>query len=217
MLLKDLHLRSSIIETAQGLVRDGLLSSTWGNISARDPESCGFYITPSGMAYDRLEPEDIVLVDLNGCTAKGQRKPSTETPMHALFYREIPNLGAVVHTHSVYATTLAVLKKEIPPVIAELAYGAGGSVPVADYATGGTVELGISALRAMGNKKAVLLQNHGVVTLGDTLLDAARLAAMVEDAARIYYLAMVAGTPTLVPEIELARLYEAFNKGYGQK
>ncbi|OIQ08142.1 L-fuculose phosphate aldolase [Moorella thermoacetica] len=216
-MLKGLELRRDVIETAQGLVRARLNSSTWGNISVRDPENGGFFITPSGMDYDKLTPEDIVLVDFDGRVIEGIRKPSTETPMHALFYRERPDIGAVVHTHSIYATTMAVLKKEIPPVIAELAAGVGGSVPVADYATFGTLELGASALKAMGNKRAVLLQNHGVVAMGNNLVEAGRLAAIVEDAAQIYYLAQVIGTPTMVPADELDKLYQAFQKGYGQK
>lgn len=217
-MLQGLEVKISLIEAAQTLKNARLVSSTWGNLSIRVPGSENFYITPSGMDYDKLVPEDVVLVNSTNLNIiEGIRKPSTETPMHALFYRKRKDIGAIVHTHSIYATTLAVLKKEIPPVIAELAAGAGGSVPVADYATFGTEELGEKALHAMGDRRAVLLQNHGVVAVGRDIIEALRLACIIEDAAQIYYLAQLAGHPTLVPEDELERLYKNFYSAYGQK
>ena len=215
--MKNTELRKKLIGSAKMLVNAGLNSSTWGNLSVRGLREGSFLVTPSGMDYDLVTPEDIVEVSLDGEVLDGRRKPSSETPMHALFYRERPQINAVVHTHSTYATTMAVLKWEIPPVISELAHGVGGSVPVADYAAAGTEHLGKGALQAMGPKLAVLLQNHGMVALGCYLEDAVRLAFIVENAARIYYLARVAGEPTIVPEQALEEMCRGFYCSYGQK
>ena len=208
----------AIIGAARAMLESRLVNSTWGNISAKEPgkKEC-FWITPSGMDYRKLTPEDLVLVNFSGEVIKGRRKPSTETPLHALIYRERSEIGAIVHTHSLMATVIGVLGREIPPVIAELAAGVGGPVPLAPFALFGTSELGELALKAMGDRRAVLLQNHGVVTIGSELDEAVRLAAIVEDAAAIYYYASLAGKPILIPNKSCAELYRIFQEKYGQK
>ncbi len=214
MLLKDL--RESVIGYALKVVDAGLISSTWGNISARDPASGLIAITPSGMEYRKLIPEDIVIVDKNGTLIDSKRKPSSETPMHALFYRERPEINGIVHTHSCYATAMSTLKKEIPVVLAELAC-VGGPVKVAEYARGGTEEFGLAALRAIGDRTAVLQQNHGVLAIGKTLNDALFSAIVVEEAAKIYWMALQVGEPFILSDQEVKEIHEGFIKTYGQK
>ncbi|NLI11294.1 class II aldolase/adducin family protein [Pelotomaculum propionicicum] len=215
MLLKDL--RESVIEYALKVIDAGLISSTWGNISARDPESGLIAITPSGMEYRKLSPDDIVIVNKNGNIVDSKRKPSSETPMHALFYRERPEINGIVHTHSCYATAMSTLKKEIPVVLAELGACVGGPVKVAEYARGGTEEFGQAALRAIGDGTAVLQQNHGVLAIGKTLNDALFSAIVVEEAAKIYWLALQVGEPFILPDQEVKEIHEGFIKTYGQK
>jgi len=215
MLLKQL--REEVIETALRVVKAGLVVSTWGNISGRDPESDLIAITPSGMEYDKLLPEDIVIVDKYGKIVDGERKPSSETPMHTMIYRERPEIYGIVHTHSWFATALSTLKREIPVILAELGSCVGGSVSVAEYARGGTEDFGKAALKAMGNKTAVLQQNHGVLAVGKSLGEAFATAAVVEDAAKVYWAAIQLGEPTVLPDEEVAVLNEIFYKSYGQK
>lgn len=210
-----IELKKAVLATAQELVKSSLVSATWGNVSARDRDTGLVVITPSGMRYDTLNPEDICLVDLDGNVMEGRYKPSSETPLHTLIYRERPDIWAIVHTHSIFATVMAVLKREIPPVIAELALGVGGNVPVAGFAPPGSQELARLALVGLGQGNAVLLQNHGVVAVGPTLERAFTIAAIVEDAARIYVYASLIGTPTLVPQEVLSELFRSF-QGYGQ-
>ncbi|HHW55470.1 MAG: class II aldolase/adducin family protein [bacterium] len=214
MLLKEE--RKIVYDAAQALVKGGWVTGTWGNVSFCNRERELVAITPSGLPYEDMTPEDVVVVDLEGKLVEGAWKPSSETPMHTMFYREREDIAAVVHTHSTYATAMSVLNQPIPPVIAELALGVGGSVPVAPFARVGTEELGRNALQAMGNYQAVLLQNHGVVTVGKDMGRALNLAAIVEDAARVYIIARSIGVPTLVPEEDIQELFELF-KGYGQE
>lgn len=211
------NLREEVIETALKVVEAGLVASTWGNISGRDGDSGLVAITPSGMEYRKLLPEDIVIVDCHGKIVDGKRKPSSETPMHTLFYRERPEITGIVHTHSNYATALSTLKKGIPVVLAELGACVGGEVNVAEYARGGTEEFGQAALRAIGDRLAVLQQNHGVLAIGPTLKDALFAAIVVEDAARVYWTALQVGEPSIVPPAEVEELHQSFIKSYGQK
>jgi len=211
------RLREKVIETALKVVDAGLVVSTWGNISARDRESGLIAITPSGMDYKKLRPEDIVILDVDGKVIDGKRKPSTETPMHTLFYRKRSEINGIVHTHSWFATTLSTLNKEIPVVLAELGACVGGSVRVAKYVRGGTEEFGRAALDAIGDRAAVLQQNHGVLAIGKTLDDAFAATAVVEDAAKVYWSGLLAGQPFVLPDEEVKELHESFIKSYGQK
>lgn len=211
------HLREEVIETALRVVDAGLVVSTWGNISGRDKETGLVAITPSGMDYKKLKPEDIVIVDTNGKVIDGKRKPSTETPMHTLFYRKRNDINGIVHTHSWFATALSTLNKEIPVVLAELGACVGGSVKVARYARGGTEEFGEAALEAIGDRAAVLQQNHGVLAIGKSLEDAFAAAAVVEDTAKVYWSALLIGKPFVLPDEEVKELHDIFVKSYGQK
>jgi len=197
--------------------RSGLAPATWGNISARDPETGLILITPSGMAYDSLQPEDICVLDLDGNHVDCPWKPSTETPLHLIFYRAKPWCHAVVHTHSLYATAFAALGQEIPVVVATLASAVGGSVPCAPYTPSGTEHFGQVALEAMGDRTAVLLGNHGVVAVGSSLEEAYTVAEVVENAAKIYHFALSVGRPNILPDSEVSRIRQKYLTKYGQK
>ncbi|MDZ7596785.1 MAG: class II aldolase/adducin family protein [Desulfobacterales bacterium] len=167
---------------------------------------------PSGIAYDRMTPEDIVIVDLAGQVIEGHRKPSSEAGFHIALYRKRKDIRAVVHTHSVYATTLACLHWEIPAVHYLVGFS-GLKVPLAPYATFGSRELADNLAETIGDFNAVLMANHGLVTVGDDLARAFATAEEIEFVARLYYQARLAGTPKILPEEEMGRVLGGFETG----
>lgn len=217
MLLEEL--RKEVVETGLAISKSGLVQSTQGNISAADRKQGLMAITPSGMNYDKLTPEDIVVTDLFGNVVEGDRNPSTELPVHAYIMRERDDINAIVHTHSPFATALSLVDQEVPPVMIQLGEAVGGSVPIAPYTAGGQVRLGELAMEAMQEKNAVLLKNHGVIGVGPTLARALFVAAMVEDTAKVYWIASVMGRgePARLDDAAAAGVLERFKVRYGQK
>jgi L-fuculose-phosphate aldolase len=208
-------LRAEIADTGRRLELEGLLSTTAGNISARaEPELVG--ITPTSIPYPEIRPEDVVLVDLAGSVVDGERRPSSELPFHTAVYRARSDVGAVVHTHSPYATTLAVMRRPIPSLHYVIASFGVTEIPVVGYETYGSEELArqIEQVAATGTNGA-LLANHGAVAFGPSLERAAVLASLLEFLAATYYRALVAGGPVLLPEDEIARVAEKY-KTHGQ-
>ena len=194
--------RQLVVEYAQRLRRDGLVVLTAGNVSLRAGELVA--ITPAGVDYDLLRPELICLVDLDGRTIEAKRQPSSERPLHLAVYRN-PEVGAVVHTHSPYATTLSTLVDEVPTVhylFADL----GGSVRVAPYATFGSAELAEGVAQALEGRKAALLASHGAVAVADTLERAYDRAVLLESLCALYYRARLLGDPALLDPDEIARV-----------
>lgn len=214
MLLESLRLE--IIDTARAMSREGLVRSTWGNISARDSVSGLFAITPSGMDYFQLLPEDVVVMDPDGRVVDGRRKPSIETPMHRLIMRNRPDVSVVIHTHSVYATAFACLRRDLPVICTELAAMASTTVRTAEFATAGTEEFGLRALEALEGASAALLANHGAVSVGSSLKKTFDLALVVEEAAKMYFIASSIGTPVSVPFEEAEKLHRFYVTHYGQ-
>lgn len=204
MLLKKL--RMEVIYCSQKMVKCGLVPASWGNISARDPKTNLIAVTPSNIDYDLLKPKDITIVDLEGKVVDGYKKPSSETPFHCCIYKNKENYHGVIHTHSIYATTMSVLRWSIPVVVGNLVTAAGGSIPVVDYVSGGTWELGEAIIEKLGNLGGVLLQNHGVAAVGPSLNRAFEAAAVIEDAARIYLLAINVGKPTVLSPDEVEKI-----------
>jgi len=173
-------------------------------------------ISPSGMDYFETKPEDVVVMDLNGKIVDGFRKPSSEWRMHLIFYQKREDVGAVVHTHSMFATTLATLHWEVPPASYLIAY-AGKKVPCAPYATFGTQEIADAAYNAMGEEyNAVLLANHGLIAVGPDMPSAFGIAEIIEMVCEIYYRAKCVGEPVILPDEEMELMLEKF-KTYGQK
>ncbi|WP_132058902.1 class II aldolase/adducin family protein [Halorussus amylolyticus] len=185
-----------------------------GNLSVRRGD--GFAVTPTGVAYDRIDAEDVPVVSLAGERVAGDTAPSSETPMHTAVYREFEP-GAIVHTHSPWSSTLAILQEPIPPVHYMLAL-AGTTVPVADYATYGTEALAENAVEAMeaADATACLLANHGLLVTGDDIDAALETALNVEYTARIYCQAKALGDPVELSAEEMAAVAEKF-ESYGQE
>ncbi|MCF7936008.1 MAG: L-fuculose-phosphate aldolase [Synergistales bacterium] len=204
--------REGLAVFGRKMVERRLTTGTGGNLSVRSGERMA--LTPSGMEYDAVAPEDIVVMDLEGCVVEGARKPSSEYPLHRTVYRGCPWAGAVVHTHSVYCTVIASMRWEIPPVH-YLVGLAGERVPCARYATFGTEELAEHALEALGAGKAVLLANHGLLAAGTDLEEAFTIAEQIEYVAEVYYRTSCLGSPVLLGREEIAAARERFG-GYGQ-
>ncbi|HOJ82439.1 MAG TPA: L-fuculose-phosphate aldolase [Acetomicrobium flavidum] len=208
--------RQVIVEYGKKLITAGLTRGTGGNISVLDEKSKLMAISPSGMDYFETKPEDVVVMDLNGKIVDGFRKPSSEWRMHLIFYQKREDVGAVVHTHSMFATTLATLHWEVPPASYLIAY-AGKKVPCAPYATFGTQEIADAAYNAMGEEyNAVLLANHGLIAVGPDMPSAFGIAEIIEMVCEIYYRAKCVGEPVILPDEEMELMLEKF-KTYGQK
>jgi L-fuculose-phosphate aldolase len=210
------ELRQEVARVAKQLIESGLVTGTSGNVSARTPEG-DVLMTPSGIDYEELEPGDVVLVDANGEILEGSLGPSTETPMHTGIYRARADVGAVVHTHSIYATTLACLGWTIPPVHYMLTtLSEDGRIPLAPYTTYGTEELANYAADALGeSRNACLLQNHGTITVGDSPEAAFSRTVVLEELAEIYYRTRVAGEPVLLTPEQIQNVAAKIS-GYGQ-
>ena len=204
-----------IIETARAMLAKGLVQGTGGNLSVRCAR--GMIITPSGMDYDRLTPDDLPVLSLGGELIEGFRKPSVERGLHAEIYRRRPDVNAVIHTHSVYATAAAALRAPVPVLTDNQAVLFGGEVPCAEYAPIGTEKLARSAAQALGSGSGVLLANHGALCTGATLTEAALKCEMLEIFAKIYFLtALRGGGVPLTPE-EIKNESEDMSRRYGQK
>lgn len=205
-----------VLKTGTKMVGAGLVIGTWGNISQRVKKENLVVITPSGMPYGCLKMVDIVVMDMEGRVVEGERRPSTEYLMHLEIYKRRWDLNAVVHTHSIYASSLAVAKEPIPPILEDMVQLVGGEVPVAEYARAGTKELARAAAEKIVRSNAVLLANHGVVGVGKNLEEALMVCLIVEKAAQIYILAKSIGHPYIIPKDEVAELREVFLGNYGQ-
>lgn len=211
--MKDyLELRNAVHEFAVKMHRAGLVTGSSGNVSVRVPDEADRYvITPTAISYEELQPEQIVVVDGEEDLVLGEHAPSFECPIHLAIYRARPDAMAIIHTHSVYASVLSVLRKPIPPLIEELVPYAGGEVRVADYAQSGSDALAQNLVRALEGRSAALLANHGCLALGKSLRKAYNLCALVERAAQIYLEALKLGHFHLLPDdvIEAEReMYE---------
>lgn len=206
--------RQCVIDAALDLAHTGLSPQMSGNVSARCDD--GFLVTPSGVAYTDLIPDDLVKLDLEGNLLDGQLPPSSEWQIHAGIYREREEVGGVVHAHSDYAVSLAVMHKDIPPFHYMVAVAGGRNIRCAPYATFGTAALADHALSALEDRKACLLAHHGQIALGPTVEDALHLAHEVETLAAQYWRALQIGDPPLLSDEEMARNVEKF-RTYGRR
>lgn len=206
--------RSTICEYGRSLPEDDLTTGTGGNLSARlDDDHVA--ISPSGIPYEEVAVEDVPVVRMDGTVVEGEADPSTELPMHLAVYRERPDVGGIVHTHSPYATTFASLGEAIPASHYLLAF-AGTEVPVASYETHASEALGEAAVDALGDDfNATLLRNHGVLTADESLAAAYDVALMVEYCARIHHQARCIGDPEVLPDEEVEAVAAKLDS-YGQ-
>ncbi len=215
--MKDLERRAQVVRAAQGMASRGLSPVRSGNVSARSETSDDtFLITPTGMDYAQLSPGDVVAVGLDGSMEAEQLKPSSEWHMHAAIYRDRPDAKAIVHTHSPYAVAIACTHRGIPPFHYMVAVAGGHNIRCADYATFGTEALAENAVRAIRDRKACLLANHGQIVFGDDAEDALDLAEEVETLANQYWHVLQIGGPQLLDSEEMARVLEKFET-YGQQ
>lgn len=208
-----LHLRGELVQTARRMSELGLTPGMSGNVSVRAPG--GLLVTPSGMPYAELAPADAVEIRADGALRPGQRAPSTEWQLHRDLLAARPDAHAIVHTHSLFCTTVACLRRPIPAIHYMVVLAGGDEIPCAEYATFGSPELAASVVRALGAGHACLLANHGMVALGPTLAGALKLAAEVETLAAQYWHAAQLGAPHVLDRDELARVRHRF-AGYGQ-
>ncbi len=207
--------RQQIVDYGLKMISCGLTTGSGGNLSILDPESGLIAIGPSGVDYADVTVTDVVLVDRDGQQVEGELKPSSELSFHLALYRQRPEITAVVHTHSVYATTMACLNWEIPAVHYLVAFS-GDKVPLAPYATFGSKELADNVANYIGDYNALLLANHGLVAIGTGMKHAFNVAEEIELVARIYYQAKSVGTPVLVADDEMTVVKEKF-ASYGQQ
>jgi len=210
-------LRQSVWQLHMELPRNNLVTWTGGNVSARDTESGLVVIKPSGVRYEDLKPEHLVVLDLEGKIVEGGLSPSSDTASHLYIYRQRPEVNGVVHTHSPYATAFAALGKPIPVYLTAIADEFGGPIPCGGFALIGGEEIGKVVVESIGSSPAVLLKNHGVFTLGSSATSAVKAAVMVEDAARTVWLALQMGVPDEIPAEDVARLHQRYTHVYGQR
>lgn len=210
--MHDDRLRHDLIKTARTLNQKGLNNGTAGNVSVRS--GLGYLITPSGVPAEELAPADLVHLDFSG-TITGNRAPSSEWRFHDALLRARPDLGSIVHTHAPYCTTLAVMGRDIPAFHYMIAVAGGDNIRCAPYATFGTQALCDNVLKAMENRKACLMAQHGMLAASDSLPAALKLTIEVEDLARVYWQALQIGHPPILDAGEMGRVAEKF-RTYGK-
>jgi L-ribulose-5-phosphate 4-epimerase len=198
------------------LPRHNLVVWTGGNVSARDPATGLVVIKPSGVRYEDLQPEQMVVLDLDGKQVEGALKPSSDTASHLYIYRNRPDVGGVVHTHSRYATAFAAVGRPIPVVLTAMADEFGGPIPCAGFTLIGDESIGKLVVEGIGNSPAVLLKNHGVFTIGKTAEAAVKAAVMTEDVAASVWMALQLGTPDEIPAEAVEKLHYRYTHVYGQ-
>ncbi len=211
----DIDAREELIKYGKKLVDTNLTKGMGGNLSIYDPKTGNMAITPSGIEFYDIEPEDIVIMKLDGTIVEGDKKPSSEWLMHAVQYKRRVDIAAIIHAHTTYATVIATLRETLPPVHYMIAV-AGPDVRCAEYAAFGTRELAENAYEAMIDRYAVLLANHGILAGTYSLSNAFNIIEEVEYCAQIYYMARAIGNPVILNPMEMDIMKKKFQT-YGQK
>ncbi|HWU22409.1 MAG TPA: L-ribulose-5-phosphate 4-epimerase [Nocardioides sp.] len=211
-------LREEVARLHAELPRNNLVVWTSGNVSARVHGHDLMVIKPSGVGYDDLDADAMVVTDLFGTLIDGAGAPSSDTAAHAYVYRNMPHVGGVVHTHSTYACAWAALAKPVPCVLTMAADEFGGEIPIGPFALIGDDSIGRGIVETLQESRspAVIMQNHGPFTVGRTAKDAVKAAVMCEDVARSAYLAMQLGTPVAIPQPDIDSLFNRYQNVYGQ-
>jgi L-ribulose-5-phosphate 4-epimerase len=212
-------LRREVCDLHAELVRNGLVAWTSGNLSARVPGEELMVIKASGVAYDELTPEAIVVCDLEGSLVDGDLAPSSDAATHGYVYRHLADAGGVAHTHSTYATAWAARGEAIPCVLTAMADEFGGEIPIGPFALIGDEEIGRGVVDTLAahRSRAVLMRSHGVFTIGPGPRDAIKTAVMCEDVARTVHLARVLGDPMPLSEEDIDALHDRYQNVYGQR
>jgi L-ribulose-5-phosphate 4-epimerase len=209
-------LKEELVQLHLELPKNNLVAWTSGNVSARDAETGLVVIKASGIRYEEMCPEHMVVIDMSGQVVEGDFKPSSDAYSHLYIYQHRPDVGGVVHTHSRYATAFAAVGKPIPCVLTAIADEFGGEIPCGRFALIGDEAIGQVVVESIGKSSAVLLKNHGVFTIGKTAEAAVKAAVMTEDNAHTVWLALQLGRPDEIPAEEVARLHHRYTHVYGQ-
>ena len=198
------------------LPKNDLVRMTSGNISGRDPETGLVVIKPSGYSYEEMTPADMVVVDMDGVVVEGHLTPSVDTETHLYVYAHRPDVFGIGHTHSPYASSFAALGKPIPPCLTASAM-LGGEIPLGKYVPIGGAAIGAEIVASIGHARAILMQNHGVFTIGNSPKQATKMAIEVEEIAKITHLALLMGQPIILTPEQLGQMDDLYKNIYGQK
>ncbi|HET9905968.1 MAG TPA: L-ribulose-5-phosphate 4-epimerase [Anaerolineales bacterium] len=209
-------LKEELVELHLELPRNNLVVWTGGNVSARDPETGLVVIKASGIRYEEMGPQHMVVVDIDGTMAEGDYKPSSDVYSHLYIYKHRQDVNGVVHTHSAYATAFAAVNKPIPVVLTAIADEFGGAIPCGGFALIGDDAIGKVVVESIGTSPAVLLKNHGVFTIGKDAKSAVKAAVMTEENARTVWLAMQIGVPDEISQEDVEKLHHRYTHVYGQ-
>ena len=210
------RLREQLVQWHLELPKNGLVMWTGGNVSARDTETGLVVIKASGIRYEDMRPEHMVVMDRDGKVVEGGFKPSSDALSHLYIYRHRPDVFGVVHTHSRYATAFAAIGKAIPCVLTAMADEFGGPIPCGGFALIGDEAMGRVVVESIGQSPAVLLKNHGVFTIGANAMAAVKAAVMTEDVAATVWMALQIGAPEVIPQADVDRLHQRYTSVYGQ-
>ena len=210
------ELKEELVALHLELPKHNLVVWTGGNVSARDAASGLVVIKPSGVRYEELRPEYMVVLDLDGNIVEGTLSPSSDTASHLHIYQHRPDVAGVVHTHSPYATAFAAVGKPIPCALTAIADEFGGAIPCGGFAMIGDEAIGKVVIDCIGRSPAVLLKNHGVFTVGKDATAAVKAAVMTEENAKTVWLAMQIGEPDEIPQADIERLHDRYMRVYGQ-
>ena len=211
-------LRQEVCDLNRQLPAHGLAPWTAGNLSARDPESGAVVIKPSGVRYEAMTPESMVVLDLDGAVLDGVLQPSVDAASHLYVYRHRSDVNGVVHTHSPYATAFAAVGRPLPVYLTSMADQFGGAVPLGDYvAPIGGEAIGAEILASIGDSPAILMKNHGVFTIGPSAAHALQAAIMLEENAKTIAIALTLGSPSEIPPEHVERQRRFYLTEYGQK
>jgi L-ribulose-5-phosphate 4-epimerase len=209
-------LKEELVQLHLELPKNNLVAWTGGNVSARDPETGLVVIKASGIRYEEMRPEHMVVVDKDGKVVESNFKPSSDVFSHLYIYKHRPDVGGVVHTHPRYATAFAAVGKPIPCVLTAIADEFGGLIPCGGFALIGDEAIGKVVVESLGRSPAVLLKNHGVFTIGKDATVAVKAAVTTEDAAATVWLALQIGTPDVIPQEDVEKLHCRYTGEYGQ-
>jgi L-ribulose-5-phosphate 4-epimerase len=209
-------LKEELVQLHLELPKHNLVVWTGGNVSARDAESGLVVIKASGIRYEEMRPEHMVVVDMDGKVVEGDFKPSSDVHSHLYIYKHRPDVGGVVHTHSRHATAFAAVGKAIPCVLTAMADEFGGPIPCGGFALIGDEAIGKVVVDSIGSSPAVLLKNHGVFTIGKNATSAVKAAVMTEDVAATVWMAMQIGVPDVIAQEDVDKLHHRYTHVYGQ-
>lgn len=210
------RLKEELVQLHLELPKNNLVMWTGGNVSARDAETGLVVIKASGIRYEEMRPEHMVVMDKDGKMVEGGFKPSSDAYSHLYIYNHRPDVGGVVHTHSRYASAFAAVGKSIPCVLTAMADEFGGPIPCGGFALIGDEAIGKVVVESIGKSPAVLLKNHGVFTIGKNATAAVKAAVMTEDVAATVWMALQIGTPDIIPQEDVDKLHHRYTNVYGQ-